>query len=298
MMNLKTKLKLLISCILLNVHISTYCTMKTSLIVPCHGPHAQFLYDMLKNYENQTILPDEVIISLSSCQTVNPKIFKKLTDKAWVFPITLLLSKKRLFAGQNRNIACSHAQGDIFICQDADDLARPQRIEIIKYFFETYNLDFLIHSNTVSNQNKNNAEKIVPFYENFEKIYYLTEKNLNVIPLNQMTNGCPALAKKVFDTIKWPDNRRAEDVIFNDQVYRTFKNIRIIDADLYLYRYFLSSKKIGNCIHLNKKKNNQKSFDKIWNEPKNSESSNHTHTYKITIKKLFQDKKTISRKRS
>src|SRR3989344_6793822 len=127
--------------------------LTTSIIIPCHPKHAQYLYELLKIYEKQTNLPDEVVISISEAHQIEPNIIKLLQDEQWHFPVKLLLSDKKLFAGQNRNIACSYATSEIFICQDADDFPHPQRIEIIKYFFVKYGIDFLLHKFIYNNNN-------------------------------------------------------------------------------------------------------------------------------------------------
>jgi len=94
---------------------------------------------------NQTVLPDEVVISLSEIDKLNPALIKKFENKKYPFPVKLIKHRELLWAGPNRNSACEHAIGDIFICQDADDLPHPQRIEIIKYFFENFDVNHLIH---------------------------------------------------------------------------------------------------------------------------------------------------------
>ena len=62
----------LIACSLIKTtEIIAHETLKTSIIIPCHPKHAQYLYELLKFYENQTILPNEVVISLSEANQVD-----------------------------------------------------------------------------------------------------------------------------------------------------------------------------------------------------------------------------------
>ena len=120
--------------------------LTTSIIIPCNFKHAHLLYNLLKHYKKQTVLPDEIIISLSEVNQVSDLIIKRLQDEQWPFPVKLLLSDQKMFAGENRNNACKNATADIFICQDADDIPHPQRVEISKYFFENYDIDHLMSS--------------------------------------------------------------------------------------------------------------------------------------------------------
>jgi glycosyltransferase involved in cell wall biosynthesis len=215
--------------------------LKTSIIIPCCATHAQHLYSLLKLYEEQTELPDEVIISLSSCCQVPDSLINELEHELWRFPVTLLLSKQTLFAGANRNVACCHATGDIFICQDADDIPHPQRIEIIKYFFTTYNIDHLIHQwvRVVNND--------VPIsfvnYENTNTIQFVVnEKFNNLFKPGTFHNGNIAIARYVFDEIQWsPWIARGEDVALNVEIYKQFNHCFAIEAILLGYREFLSS---------------------------------------------------------
>ena len=138
MKNTLVLLLCLINC--LNIY-----ALKTSVIIPCHYKHVPYLLDVLNSYKNQTELPDEIIISISQEDLANREVLEKINNTDWGFSLKILTSKNVICAGENRNIGCSHASGDIFILQDADDIAHPQRIEIIKYFFDNHKLDYLIH---------------------------------------------------------------------------------------------------------------------------------------------------------
>ena len=125
----------LISLVFLFCH-SCQCQsshVTTSVIIPCFYGHFKHLDELMNALCNQTVLPDEVVISLSEIDKLNPALIKKFENKKYPFPVKLIKHRELLWAGPNRNSACEHAIGDIFICQDADDLPHPQRIEIIKY---------------------------------------------------------------------------------------------------------------------------------------------------------------------
>ena len=121
--------------VLLNSYACQSNTIKTSVIIPCFYGHFQHLDELMNALCNQTVLPDEIVISLSEIDKLDPILVENFENKQYPFPVKLIKHQERLWAGPNRNSACQHASGDIFICQDADDLPHPQRIEIIKYFF-------------------------------------------------------------------------------------------------------------------------------------------------------------------
>ncbi len=215
--------------------------LTTSVIIPCCAKHAPCLFSLLKTYETQTLLPDEVVISLSESDEVPKEVLEALHNEPWCFPVFLFLSTEKLYAGQNRNRACEHARGDIFICQDADDIPHPQRVEIIKYFFEHYKVDFLIHQfvfgrramESITCQYYNHINKI-PFFYN-SAITMAWNKGEPLSP------GNPAMARYVFDKVKWSAQPRQQDLIFNENVYKLFNNCFALKVPLLVYRQFLSS---------------------------------------------------------
>ena len=124
----------------------TPLSLTTSVIIPCHQKHAKHLPELVMSFTKQTVLPDEIIISLSDYKKVDPSVLEKIASSDYPFSVTLLQFENALSAGKNRNRACAEAIGDILICHDADDLSHPQRIAIIKYFFENFVVDHLVHT--------------------------------------------------------------------------------------------------------------------------------------------------------
>ena len=225
---------LLLCCSLYN-----FCKT-TSVIVPCYHKHAMYIKELLTAYEKQTVLPDEIVISVSQVQKIPNNILDELQQGSWLFSVTILSSKKQLFAGQNRNIAGTHAKGDILICQDADDLPHSQRVEIIKYFFEQYNPDFLMHQYRLSHEI--DIEIFMTESYELDKIEYINPRDYNQTwKIGWITNGNIALTREVFAKSKWPADRGRQDVKFNKQLFRQYKDRLVIKAPIYLYRRNLSS---------------------------------------------------------
>lgn len=74
-----------------------------------------YLNNLLHCYEQQSVLPDEVIIVVSDVDKVDSEILNKIQKKTWKFPVKLIMVLQRLYAGLARNVGCSYAAGDIFI---------------------------------------------------------------------------------------------------------------------------------------------------------------------------------------
>lgn len=208
-------------------------SLKTSVIIPCQIKHVKHLEDLLTIYTQQTRLPNEIVVSVSEVTNEGLNSINTIKNQAWPFKLTIITSKNVLYAGQNRNIACTHATGDILICQDADDAPHPQRTEIIAYFFEHHNIDHLAH--TFSHPNLD-ASTYIP--SQIKSVYpkdYKTAWNMKI------HNGNVSISKKLFNSIKWPADKMGQDVKFNNLVYRKFKTRIIIPIPLICYRVHLSS---------------------------------------------------------
>ena len=78
------KYLLVTSCFFLKYYVQIQtlsCKQKfitTSLIIPCYWKHASQINFLLSAYEQQTELPDEVIISISECAKIDSNILESL----------------------------------------------------------------------------------------------------------------------------------------------------------------------------------------------------------------------------
>jgi len=211
-----------------------------SVIIPCYYKHAAKLFSLLRMYENQTRLPDEVVISLSEFQLVSSEVLALLQNELWAFQVTIIASNAKQGPGTNRNIACKYAKGDIFLCQDADDIPHLQRVEIVHYFFTTYRVDHLMHGY----KRLVPGDSAIPFksYTDLGQVQFACIKDFDTVYYaRQFHNGNIAITRRVFDLIKWPSIRLGEDTEFNRAVYQHFDNCIAIRAIIFAYREFLSS---------------------------------------------------------
>lgn len=202
-----------------------------SVVIPCHYKHAIHLKEALEAYATQTVVPDEVVISLSEAYLVPEEVLKPLTERKWPFSFTLLKFDEPVSEGGNRNNACKAAKGDILICSDADDLPHWQRVEIIKYFFERYPIDYLVHKHVFE------TDSWTSF--NPKQISYTTPKFVN--DGGSHSNGAITVSRAVVNRFKWnAEFRKAIDAEFNGAVYFHFPNGMLIDIPLLHYRNYYS----------------------------------------------------------
>lgn len=212
--------------------------MTTSVIIPCYYGHIFHLDSLLDSLSAQTRVPDEVVISISEVDKADRNALLELQNKATPFLTKIITHPEKRWSGYNRNSACSHASGEILICQDADDIPHLQRIETISYFFETYQIDLLLHKWVP-------IEETDLFFTTFyqkEKIpFFFITKPTQLKHSGPIHHGNNAISAKVFKKFKWNNLPQGEDYLFNRSVIQEFRKSVIIDAGLLLYRFQLSS---------------------------------------------------------
>lgn len=245
--------KVLMLFLVIFINNTTAKNLTTSLIIPCHYKHVILLESLLHLYEEQTILPDEAIVSISEYNKSDNSIVENLNSTNWKFPIKILKFNEKLSPGKNRNAACEHANGDILVLNDADDIPHIQRIEIIKFFFEHYDIVHLMHQHTLyEKQNDYNSSKQakmhnidsieVTWFKNIIKKSEVTNIIENLTFNKNAHNGNIAIAKDIFQKINWTNLTLAEDQMFNKTVYTTITGNKVfIAASLINYRPYLSS---------------------------------------------------------
>ncbi len=213
-----------------------------SVAIPCAGSHFQYLQALLDLYAKQTVFPDEVVISLSSVEKLVPEEIDALEKGSYPFPVQLIRSTGKQSAGLNRMIAVRSASGDVIAFQDADDLPHPQRIEIVKYFFENYKIDHLLHNFLEDGVDFCPQERtMIPLYQ------FHSYNKLAAHPLfnNKIHNGNVCCRREIFNRVQWEDVASLacdHDVLFNYNVYKEYRLISVaIPCGLVTWRWRLSA---------------------------------------------------------
>lgn len=217
-------------------------SQKMSILIPCHYSHFPLLEELLQAYAEQTVIPEEVVISLSQYQEVEIGSIDALEQKTWPFKLIVLKQPKKCAAGTNRKLAAQASSGEILMCQDADDLPHPQRVEIVKYIFENYLVSHLIHSLVPDYGEFEFYDKYsIPLKETSQNILFegIPELGGTFIPLH---HGNVCLSKTILSTISWDDSfMGAEDMRFNFRAWNLVpRRSFVIPYRLILFRTHLS----------------------------------------------------------
>lgn len=224
--------------------------MSTSVIIPCIYKHFYHVEGLLNYYEKQTTLPDEIVISLSEADKLPIEDIERVKNNPWSFKLKIITSNNKYSAGGNRNIAVKHSSGDILILQDADDIPHPQRVEIIKYLFETRNISMLLHQWNTINDNAGffTFDQATTRIKKIKRIPHLSKaKNCKAFweishkYMDHITFGLPSIKREVFDKVKWMGMNNGEDVIFTSTVAATHDEIYLLKLPLLIYRAELSA---------------------------------------------------------
>lgn len=202
--------------------------LRTSVVVPCSHKHVRLLPELLDFLGKQTRLPDEVVVALSGCEVPAVSAGVRILNSA--VPCT---------AGMNRNRGSDAATGDIIIYQDADDVPHPQRVEIIAGIFESYEAEHLMHGYIYT---RGSIEVPVMQRSSIEEAVARCTYRSEPAPSTQVTNGEVAIARALFDSVRWPeDPSMGEDMRFNQAAYGQSKQTVTLDLPLVVYRHDLSS---------------------------------------------------------
>lgn len=234
--------------------------MKTSVVIPATPGNFVFLNSVIENYAEGTVKPDEVVVSLSNAHLVSgvDELENRFSSKFEDFKV--LRHEKIMVQGPNRDAATMATKNEIIISNDADDVPHPQRIEVIKHFFETQDILHLNHSYQTNfgwNNVNINDVKVLSCEDTFNHHFplYRGQKYEGRRPNpreyghhrpygsdifggrdTQTHCGCPAFHREVFDTIRWRHTEeRAWDIDFVLDVLFTFRKSIIIDSKLLWY---------------------------------------------------------------
>jgi glycosyltransferase involved in cell wall biosynthesis len=210
---------------------------KITIVIPCHVTHVKFLNRCLKSIYNQTLLPYEVIISISSIDfdKFDHKTelnIEKYSDK---LNISIYLTAAKKYAGENRNIAIGKSSGDIISFIDMDDVMEPHRLFIIDqmfsmvpncigllhYFNENTYIDNDYDSCSVNDNIKFLFDKTkVELYHYDQKIHY----------------GHPTFRHCIFDEFKFNSAPRIQDFSFIETILPKYlKNLYVYKDELTCY---------------------------------------------------------------
>lgn len=207
---------------------------KISIVIPCHYKHFHFVDKLLKIYNEQSRVPDEIIIVLCEAGKMAQKNIKNIEEKTYKFMLKIIKINRRSPAGNNRYLGTKEASGNIIIFQDADDYPHIQRVEIIEYFFNKFP-DIVHICHAYSRTNIIRAININEIkYEIMKHNIFLNHREMSKYSL---TNGNIAIRKSIMNEVKWELKKfRGQDVAFNRNIFAVYGKFLLIKFPIYIYR--------------------------------------------------------------
>ena len=195
-----------------------------SVCIPCIQSHVYLLDRCIKSIYLQTLLPNEVVISISSVnylmemQHQVEALIGKYRDK---LNILIYYTSDKKYAGENRNKAIIHSTGDIISFIDADDLMYSNRLNTILTLFRVYpNYIGILHYFT-----ENIIESIEPdqiFDTDYITDYIFTE-NIHF--------GHPSFRRSIFNKYLYTAAPRMQDLNFIESLLlEHIDNLKIYKA--------------------------------------------------------------------
>jgi len=217
--------------------------LSISVIIPCAHEDAHLLVNLINILKQQTVLPKEVIVSLSGKRYLSSDKIRNidnLLNSGLPFVIKILYHNDGVWASGNKNYAAAVATGDILIVQDADDIPHFQRLEIMKYYFDKYDIVHVTHSFNLRHSGSvilANNYRSIPFNVRHHiagiPFVYVTSRN---VYKTAITNGEIGVLRSVWARYKWDESRRTgEDTRFNRKVEEHYRKTICIQKELIIY---------------------------------------------------------------
>jgi hypothetical protein len=207
--------------------------MSIGIAIPACKSYIHYLESLLRNISEQTIIPDEIAISISDIDIYKPKNDYGLNLIIKSFPE----SKN---GAQNRNIAANLLNTDVISFFDCDDLMHPQRTEFLLHSFKDDNVEAVVHDyetekyifdNLIGNPyNQPNLEFNV-INTIYEDLLYPSDVTKN----KRFHNAHVSVRRKIFDILKYDEHFWAPDSLFNKEIVKHGYNISLLKNKLSFY---------------------------------------------------------------
>jgi len=215
--------------------------MKIGVGIPAYSGHIGPLFNLLDSIQNQTILPDKVVVSCSSTKKSDFDIYTEKL-KCYTFFLQIITNEEKMCTAQNRNIAASNLSDvDYITFIDADDIMHPQRIEILLNVFKDHDSDIVLHNYSEFTNHDNNIFKKIESnninarINSLEQCYSGCIRHKNFISDNdKIHHGHVSIKQTIFNKIRFPEEPefyRKEDCVFCHRVFSlsNVKNSYIVD---------------------------------------------------------------------
>lgn len=215
--------------------------MTIGLAIPSCKSYIQPLENLLENISKQTIIPDEISISISEVEEWYPQ-----ND----FGLNLIITPIREIrdGAENRNTAGLKLSTDLISFFDCDDFMHPQRTEFILESFIENNIVALVHEFDIS-ENVPWKEKQWSPSDFMSHLYDKKDLELDIIkfinpnhlyPVNEQVNknyhnAHVTVRKEIFEEIKYQEGKWGADSLFNREIVEKGLSISMLNNKLSYY---------------------------------------------------------------
>jgi glycosyltransferase involved in cell wall biosynthesis len=212
--------------------------LRLSVCIPAIFDDASsgLLFSCLKSIVHQTYTPFDIVIVISGCKRKLCDDYRgTYTALITGSKISLITFEETLSPGQARNIAASHALGDVLSFIDADDWMHPMRLRLLEEQFRTnHHLRILLHGRGDASHGQGmGSEKIIgkrqlcrnELITRHEHIWLDSSKY--TIPV---AHGHVTVHKRTFENFKFGNFVRGEDCLYVRTVLQYVCSRPLLDA--------------------------------------------------------------------
>jgi len=225
---------------------------KASLCIPMAATHLRWLENLFQSIAKYSVLPEEIVISASNVPNLKKgtEYIQEMFSKAGLenkTKLSCLITNQHLSVGANRNNCIEKAIHDLLIFHDADDIAHPDRVGILKHIFDNNQELVSLNQNYRTNQLGNGVYNDIPWETYIKETvyshhYFNTEKYKNT----RTHCGVPAIRKSKIGNIRYKEHKKdyiiCEDQDFTIELIEKFGFCMYVNEILYEYR-------LGNNLH-------------------------------------------------
>lgn len=205
------------------------------LVIPCAYWHFNNLPRILEGFNHKHLL-NKIIIVVNSIEynSIDESILDKYKDK-----LILRKKKKKKSPGQSKAFAMKYTKSKYIVFHDADDDPHPDKLLILKHFFEKTNCDHILHLiqpqelDFLEYKNLNTIKHIDT--EEIIDYYIGNDCNFGDIIGQRASQGLIAVKREKILKIGWIPDMSGEDKDFN--LKSLLLGNRMILIDCYLSKY-------------------------------------------------------------
>lgn len=214
--------------------------------IPCIPKHIGHLNELIKNINDQELLPNEIIISLSESNNNEGNNLEKELNDISISPVRVITSEGKKYAGENRNICGKFCNTELITFIDSDDLMCPSRIKILYDLYSSLNYDVLFHNFIDSySQIKCSSDYDNINNKKITKKQYMsnnTTDETKSVYLENVAHGHFTIKKDILNKHPIDINGYGEDTRYLHKLFKNDLNV-ISLPDYYgtIYRYEYSS---------------------------------------------------------